>query len=1081
MGESPRPDPDDLLARVQAKELKERRGKLKIFLGYAAGVGKTYAMLEAARAQRGGGGDVVAAYVETHGRRETEALLDGLPAIPRRFSVHRGIRLEEMDLDAVLARKPQLALVDELAHTNAPGSRHLKRWQDVEELLAAGIDVYTTLNVQHLESLNDVVAQITGVHVRETIPDRILDEAGEIELVDLPPPELLQRLREGKVYVPEQASRALHRFFRSGNLIALREIALRRAARRVDEEMRAYMESRAIPGPWPAAERLLVCVSGSPFSERLIRSARRLANELRADWSAVYVETPGSDRLSQENREYVWRDLRLAESLGATVTTLTSHSATEAILDLARKLNVTKIVVGKPVRAQLGEILHRTIVDRLIRSSPAIDVVVVDIAPAKQASGRPRAPGARSSAVSYAAAAGLVAGATLVCSVFHLFLSPTNLVMLYLLAVVLAALRLGLRPAILTAFLGVLAFDFFFVPPSFTLAVNDTQYLITFAGLFTVGVVVSTLVAKARAQTEAVRAREAQTASLYALSRDLAAAADLETVAASVIRHVGDSLAARIAVLVPEATGLELLGATPGFAVEEKERAVARWVFDNGRAAGMGTDTLSSAEMRHVPLRGMSGIVGVLAVKFQDAASIRPPEKAALLEAYANQAALAMERVVLSRKAGQAKLLEEADKLHRAILSSISHDLRTPLVTITGALSSLREEGDRLPEPNRLELLEGAWEEAGRLNQFVGNLLEMSRLEAGVLRTHLEPCDVQDLLGSVATSLAHRLEGRSALLLVPPDLPLVPLDFVLMKLVLTNLLDNALKFSPPDAPIELAARLERDGVELSVADRGPGIPEEDLDRVFDKFYRARRAGDVAGTGLGLAISRGIVEAHHGSIRAENRPDGGARLVITLPLAPPAGKRFRAAHNGRSMTELKGNKILVVDDERAIRRFLSNVLTAHGAEILEAVRGSEALAAAAAGRPDLVILDLGLPDMDGLEVLKRLREWSDVPVIVLSVREGEEDKIAALDAGAVDYVTKPFGTGELLARMRAALRRTPAGAAEPVFRSGRPGGGPAPAPGEGGRPAGPAHSRTNSTCSACSSPRPARSSPTARSW
>jgi two-component system, OmpR family, sensor histidine kinase KdpD len=884
MAQGQRPDPDALLARVQSEDQKENRGKLKIFLGYAAGVGKTFAMLEAARRRLSVGDDVVAAYVETHGRRETDALLAGLPAIPRRVSTHRGIQLQELDLDAVLARKPRLALVDELAHTNAPGSRHLKRWQDVEELLAAGIDVFTTLNIQHLESLTDVVAQITGVVMRETIPDRILDEAGEIELVDLPPPELLQRLREGKVYLPEQAARAARQYFRSGNLIALREIALRRAARRVDEEMRAYMKSRAIPGPWPVTERLLVCVSGSPYSERLIRAASRLAAELRAEWFAVYVDTPGSDRLAQENREYVWRDLRLAESLGATVATLTSHSPTEAIPDFARKRNVTKIVIGKPVRWRLGFWPGRTIVDRLIRSSPAIDVVVVDIAPAANAGKRPRAAWVQSPVHSYTAAVALVALATLVCSVFHLFLAPTNLVMIYLLAVVLAALRLGLRPAILAALLGVLAFDFFFVPPPFTLAVNDTQYLITFAGLFTVGVVVSTLVAKARAQAEAVQAREAQTVSLYALSRDLAVAADLETIAGSVVRHVGDSLEAQAAVLLPGAPGLTVLCATPGLALEEKERAVAQWAFHNGRAAGAGTDTLSSAEMRHIPLRSMGGIAGVLAVKFKDRTSLRPMERAALLEAFANQAASAMERVALARKAGQAKLLEEADKLHRAILSSISHDLRTPLVTITGALSSLREEGDRLPEPHRRDLVEGAWEEAGRLNQFVGNLLEMSRLEAGVLRTRLEPCDVQDLFGSAARSLAGRLEGRPVRMEISPDLPLVAMDFVLMKLVVANLLDNAIKYSPPDAPIELRAGLAKDGVELSVADRGPGIPEDDLDRIFDKFYRARRAGDVAGTGLGLAISRGVVEAHGGTIRAENRPDGGARLVIFLPLA-----------------------------------------------------------------------------------------------------------------------------------------------------------------------------------------------------
>lgn len=882
-----RPDPDALLARVQAEEQKTGRGRLKIFLGYAAGVGKTYAMLQAARRRQTEGLDVVAGYVETHGRAETEALLQGLELIPRKEQVYRNISLPEMDLDAVLARKPALALVDELAHTNAPGQRHLKRWQDVMELLADGADVFTTLNIQHLESLNDAVARITGVAVRETVPDRIVDEADEIELVDLPPPELLERLREGKVYIPEQAGRAIRRFFRPGNLNALRELSLRRVATHVDAEMRTYMEAQAIPGPWPAAERLLVCVSGSPFSERLIRSARRLADELRAEWFAVYVDTPGNDRLARENRQYVWRDIRLAESLGATVATLSSTSAPEAIQEYAQRHNITKIVMGKPAQPRWRDPLRRSILDRLLRLSRGIDVVAVDLGPPpKGAEKRSPSGTGRTAALRYAAAAGMVAAATVSCGIFHLFLAPTNLVMIYLLAVVLAALRLGLRPAIATAFMGVLAFDFFFVPPYWTLTVEDTQYLITFAGLFVVGAVVSTLVAKARAQAEAVRAREIQTSSLYALSRDLAAAASPEAVADAVIRHVGDTLDAQVALLTLEGESLRVLAASPPLALDPKELAVAEWAFRHGQAAGAGTDTLSSAALVYLPLRGAGGgvRVGVLAVKGAGRTAPLPPEKFALLEAYGNQTAVALERVILGRKSQQAKLLEEADKLHRAVLNSISHDLRTPLVSITGALSSLREEGDGLSAETRLELLDGAWEEAGRLNQFVSNLLEMSRLEAGVLRPHLEPCDIQDLLGSAVASFGGRLENRPVPVEIPAGLPLVPLDFVLMRLAVMNLLDNARKYSPPGSPIGIAVRFAGGRLELAVRDHGPGIPAEDLERVFDKFYRAHRGGDVSGTGLGLAISRGIVEAHGGAIAAANRPEGGAELIVTLPLA-----------------------------------------------------------------------------------------------------------------------------------------------------------------------------------------------------
>ncbi|HEY6838487.1 MAG TPA: DUF4118 domain-containing protein, partial [Geobacteraceae bacterium] len=526
-----RPSPEALLKLARAEEAEEGRGKLKIFLGYAAGVGKTYAMLEAAWQRKLEDRDVVAAYVESHGRFETDSLLSGLEILPTARVEYHGVTLPEMDTDAVLARKPQIALVDELAHTNAPGSRHERRWQDVEELLAAGIDVYTTVNIQHFESLNDIVAQITGIRVRETVPDRLLDEAAEIRLVDIPPEELLQRLKEGKVYVPEQAAWAVEKFFKPGNLIALRELTLRRAAVRVDEEMRAYMETRSIAGPWPAAERLLVCVSGSPFSERLIRTTRRLADEMKAPWHTVYVETPGGGRHVQENRERVWKDMRLAESLGAQVATVTATAVAEAVIDFALKHNVTKVVVGKPTKPRWREFLRTPLVDQIIRLSGTIDVYVVSIETEELKSGDTAVK--RKTAIpwlGYLKSVLLVAAATLAGELVHPLLSPTNMVMLYLLAVVLAAVRLGLRPAILTAFLGVIAFDFFLVPPHFSFSVADTQYLITFLALFTVGIVISTLVSMSKERAEAIRKREVQTASLYYLSRDLAAAVDVGAV-----------------------------------------------------------------------------------------------------------------------------------------------------------------------------------------------------------------------------------------------------------------------------------------------------------------------------------------------------------------------------------------------------------------------------------------------------------------------------------------------------------------------------------------------------------------------
>ncbi|HML78676.1 sensor histidine kinase KdpD [Geobacter sulfurreducens] len=884
MDDERRPSPEAMLKLAQAEEAEAERGKLKIFLGYAAGVGKTYAMLEAAQERKRDGWDVVAAYVESHGRPETDALLEGLEVLPKARIEYQRVFLPEMDIDAVLARRPQIALVDELAHTNAPGSRHEKRWQDVAELLAAGIDVYTTVNVQHFESLNDVVVQITGIAVRETVPDSLLDLAAEIRLVDIPPEDLLQRLREGKVYVPEQAAFATEKFFRPGNLIALRELSLRRAAARVDEEMRAYMEARAIPGPWPAAERLLVSISGSPFSERLIRTTRRLADELKATWFTVYVETPGGGRHEQENRERVWKDLRLAESLGSQVATLTATSVAEAVVDYARSHNVTQIVVGKPAKSRWREFLRLPLVDQIIRLSGAIDVHVVSYEPVEAGKGEALSGRRRPiSLTGYMASVAMVVATTLACLLVRPFIAPTNMVMVYLLAVVLAALRLGLKPAILTAFLGVLAFDFFFVPPHLTFNVADTQYLITFVALFTVGSVISTLVSKASERAEALREREVQTSSLYYLSRDLAAAADIETLVEAVVRNIGESIHAKTAVLLPEGDRLEVVASSRGLKHDLKEMAVADWAFRNRQPAGQGTETLVSAGFLYLPLQTAGSCLGVLGVRLKKDADYRSTQVRRLLDAFATQTAMALERVQLSRQAEQAQILQARENLERALLNSISHDLRTPLVSITGTLDTLREKVHTLADESRLELLDTAWEEAERLNRFVGNLLDMTRLEAGAIKLKKELCDVQDLVGCALAALERRIGERRITVLLPPDLPLVRMDMVLMTQVLVNLLDNALKYSSPERGIEISALVDSGRLDIEVADRGPGIPVQDLKRVFDKFYRIPVPEGVRGTGLGLSICKGIVESHGGTIRAENRAGGGLRVIVTLPI------------------------------------------------------------------------------------------------------------------------------------------------------------------------------------------------------
>jgi len=882
-----RPNPDDLLARVRAEEQQQARGRLKIFLGYAAGVGKTYAMLEAAHQRKAQGVDLVVACVETHGRAETEAMLQDLEVAPRRQVEYRGIILPEMDTDAVLARRPQLALVDELAHTNAPGSRHAKRHQDVEEILSQGIDVYATLNIQHLESLNDVVAQITGVTVRETIPDRVIDEATEIELVDLPPDELLQRLKEGKVYVPDQAARAIQRFFRAGNLTALRELAMRRAAERVDDQMRAYMQTRAIPGPWPAKERLLVCISPGLLSERLVRAARRLAEDLDAEWFAVYVETHEHARLSQSEKERISRTLHLAEELGGKAVTLPGRSIVEATLSYARRRNVTKIIAGKPIRPRWHDLLRGSVVDQIVRESGPIDVYIISGAPGinmpPEAAWRPHRPW-----LCYLASVLLVGAGTVLSALVSPLFSPANLVMIYLLVVVVAAIYLGRGPSFLAAVLSVAAFDYFFVPPAFTLAVADTEYLLTFVALLVVSVVISSLTARAREQAVAAVRRETQTAELYALSRDLAVAADLDTIVQNVLTHVGQTFSREAVVLLPDAAyhTVEPHALNPGFVLNENELAVAAWTFQHGQSAGRGTDTLPAASVRYLPLRTARGTVGVLGVKPPDP-DVRPsPDQLHLLDAFASQAALAIERAQLAEQARRAEVLQATERLQTALLNSISHDLRTPLVSITGALSSLQEDDIELSEATRHSLVENACEEAERLNRLVGNLLDMTRIEAGALRVAREPCDVQDLIGAALEPLDSRLRGRPLTVDVPSDMPLVPMDFVLMAQVLVNLLDNALKYSPPGTPIEVRTHVDGAEARIQVADRGVGIPPDDLERVFDKFYRVQQPSQVSGTGLGLSICKGIVEAHGGRIWANNRHDGGTVVTVALPLHVP---------------------------------------------------------------------------------------------------------------------------------------------------------------------------------------------------
>jgi two-component system sensor histidine kinase KdpD len=887
------------------------RGDLHIFLGYAEGVGKTYAMLEAARLRFSAGIDVVVGIVDTHGRAEMDSLLKDLEFLPTHlieqvtaspYAMARSPS-HEMDTDAILARRPQIVIVDDLAHTNAPGLRHARRYQDVLELLNNGIDVYTTVNVNQLESLKDVIVRITGVAVSESVPDSVLDEAYEVVLVDLPIDELIMRLELGKVAFPTGEEAAWRKLFRPGNLNALREMALRRAAQRVDEEMRAYMQQHAILGPWPVTERLLVCVGPSPLSERLVRSTRRLARWLRADWMAVYVETPESIRLSAADQERITRTLNLAEELGAEVLRLNGRSVAETVVSYAISRNVSKIVVGKPLRRRWQELLRGSLVDQILQESQDLDLYVISgKSEATQVGTKKRRFSATSTAArqttgwrAYLLSAGLVGLATLAGLPLRPYINPTNLVMLYFVAVMVAAIWLGLYPAIVASLLSVIAFDVVFVPPYYTLAIADAQYLLTFAGLLAIGLVITTLTSRAREQEIAARRREAQTVALYELSQKLATVTETPEIAQVAVRHVRATLGHPAALYLASAGNEsseempQLLAATAGFQLERDAATVADWVCRHGQPAGHYTDTLTTAKEYYLPLQTSGRTIGALAIEFTPEDKNLITDERRFLASFASQVALALEKAQLADQARQTRLLEETEKLQTALLNSISHDLRTPLASITGALSSLLEDAALLSEAARTDLLLTAWEESIRLNRLVGNLLDMTRLQSGALKMVCQPNDVEDLVGASLAQMPRRLTGRVVRSTIPPGLPLVEIDLALAVQALVNLVDNALKFTPLDKAIEIEAYTQGEYVVVAVKDHGPGLPEGDSELLFNKFFRGHSGPvseetSVGGTGLGLSIAKGIVEAHGGEIWAENRPEGGAVFSLSLPVS-----------------------------------------------------------------------------------------------------------------------------------------------------------------------------------------------------
>jgi two-component system sensor histidine kinase KdpD len=880
-----RPSPDALLESAK----QEGRGKLKIFLGAAPGVGKTYEMLQAAQAKRREGVDVVIGVVETHGRQETEALLAGLEAVPRRRAEYRGRALEEMDLDAILKRRPGLVLVDELAHTNAPGGRHPKRYLDVEELLAAGIDVYTTLNIQHVESLNDVVAQITRIRVRETVPDSILDRADDIEAVDLSPEDLIQRLREGKVYLPQQAERAVQHYFKPGNLTALRELALRRTAQRVDEQMLTYMRSHAIIGPWAAGERVLVCVSEHPACAGLIRYAKRVADRLHAPWTALYVETARYHRLGEQERDRIADCLRLAEKLGGAAITIPGSRIADEVAGYAEANNITHIVIGKSERSRWFEILHGSVVHDLVRRAGNISVHVIagdseGPVPAKtvqtQAGAEPFEP------LPYVITTGIVAAALGLGLFLQQFLSVASVALVFLTAVLVSAIRFGLFPSLFACLLSVLAYNFFFLPPFYTFAIADPENVVALFFFLVVAVIASNLAARTRAQVLSARARARTTEELFAFSRKLAGIGTLDDLLWATVYQIASMLKVRVVVLLPEAGGIAVrAGYPPEDELDQADLAAARWSWEHNRPAGRGADTLPGAKRLFLPFRTGRGPVGVLGVDRDAPGPLLTPDGRRLFDALADQAAIAVERITLAEDIDRARVTAETERLRAALLTSISHDLRTPLATIIGSLTSLRSYGKSYGEKTRDELVATIQAEAERLNRFIGNLLDMTRLEAGAIELKPELADIGEILGTALERAGKILASHRVKVEIDPKLPMVHVDYLLLEQVLFNLLDNAAKYAPAGSLVEVRARRDGGAALIEVIDEGPGIPPEHLEHIFDKFYRVHAQDrQRAGTGLGLAIGRGFVEALGGTIRAGNRSDrSGAVFTIRLPI------------------------------------------------------------------------------------------------------------------------------------------------------------------------------------------------------
>lgn len=880
--ESQRPDPDSLLALANEKP----RGQLKVFFGACAGVGKTFAMLQEAQRLRATGLDVLVGVVETHGRKETEALLPGLSLLPPKRIQHRGRLVQEFDLDAALARHPALILMDELAHSNATGSRHPKRWQDIDELLDAGIDVFTTVNVQHLESLNDVVSGVTGIIIRETVPDRLFDDATEVVLVDLPPDSLRQRLKEGKVYIPGQAERAIEHFFRKGNLIALRELALRRTADRVDDQMREYRDDQGVHRVWHTRDALVLCIGHGGGNEKLVRVASRLAARLGCIWHAVYVETPRLHRLPEGQRRAILRSLKLAQELGAETATLSDPQEEKAILRYAREHRLGKVLMGrrKEQRWKLGG----SFADRLARIGPDLDLMIIGLEDAPAIPSR-KEHDARTFAEKFRRQLQGCAVAVALCTLITLFsqwlipaFDQANLVMVYLLGVVIVALFYGRWPSALAAVINVASFDLFFVQPRGSLAVTDAQYLVTFAVMLIVGILIGNLTAGVRYQARIARHREQRAQHLYEMSKGLSQALTPDAIAQTSRHFISSSLHAKTAVLLPQENGGLAPAASDEGASIVVDDAIARWSFDKQMPAGAGTDTLAGVPYQLLPLVASGQSRGLLAVEPTNARQLMVPEQQRLLQTFTVLVANALERLDLAASAESARLDAEREQLRNSLLSALSHDLRTPLTVLFGQAEiltlDLASEGSKhAPQANQIR------QQVLSTTRLVNNLLDMARIQSGGFNLRKEWQSVEEIIGSALRMLETVLSSHEIKIELPEELLLVNCDGSLIERVFINLLENAHKYAGSGATIGIRATPQQEWLEMEVWDNGPGIMSGGERAIFDKFSRGNKESAIPGVGLGLAICRAIIEVHDGEIWAENGPNGGARFRFRLPL------------------------------------------------------------------------------------------------------------------------------------------------------------------------------------------------------